>query len=344
MNSENEDFGHEFERQQQQGNEFQCTPLQKSPQQPYGQPQQNKSTLGLVGLILSIVSVFGCGALLAIPGVICCIVCLVKNKKDVKSIVGVVIGAVSMIVWLVIWGLVFNMVVKDHVLEDSRTYYENQIDKKETEENIEKNNDKDTESFLKKEDSKKQNTEKSDEQASNIKAGTDVAGDFDPTNVVYNGNTLQIDVLTATDVQNLLGVQFESKKMDLVINPQYYDWITYHPDDNINHVVYFYFYNNGQEAIKLSDCKLYRVGFESEDYPKGGKLSDWLNADFGSGLNQLSTMEQVKAVLGEPDYTHDSDDGTVHKIEYYKKWDFQYRASFQFNGDGSLSEVYFGIY
>ena len=97
---------------------------------------------GLVGLILSIVSVFGCGALLAIPGVICCIVCLVKNKKDVKSIVGVVIGAVSMIVWLVIWGLVFNMVVKNHVLEDSRTYYENQIDTKETEENIEKNNDK----------------------------------------------------------------------------------------------------------------------------------------------------------------------------------------------------------
>lgn len=88
-------------------------------------------------------------------------------------------------------------------------------------------------------------------------------------------------MLTATNVQNLLGVQFENKKMDLVINPQYYDWITYHPDDNINHVVYFYFYfyfyNNGQEAIKLSDCKLYR-------------------------------------------------------------------ASFQFNGDGSLSEVYFGIY
>ena len=79
------------------------------------------------------VSVFGCGALLASPGVICGIVCLVKNKKDVKSIVGVVIGAVSMIVWLVIWGMVFNMVVKDHVLEDSRTYYENQIDKKETE-------------------------------------------------------------------------------------------------------------------------------------------------------------------------------------------------------------------
>ena len=84
-------------------------------------------------------------------------------------------------------------------------------------------------------------------------------------------------MLTATDVQNLLGVQFESKKMDLVINPQYYDWITYHPDDNINYVVYFYFYNDWQEAIKLSDCKLYR-------------------------------------------------------------------ASFQFNGDGSLSEVYFGIY
>lgn len=327
------------------GNQQQYTGYGPQNMNGYGNPpqmyqQQKKSALGLVGLILTIISLFGCGALLAIPGIICCIIAFVRDKSDKKALVGTIIGIISIILWIVLW-IVFAVSVSNYTLHKIEpTVHElntedTELVEKDTEEDSEiiddTENDKDTEAD--------KNTENVDAQSANEPLGSDVAGDFDPSKVVYKGVTLQMDQLTATEVQNLLGVQFNEKDMNYVVNSQYYSYTTYHVNDSLKEIIYFYFYNDASEAKPLSECKLYRVYF----YTVGENMSDWLDADFGSGLNASSTIDDVKAVLGEPDNTYDSDEFDTHSVEYYKKWDYKYKVSFQYT-EGKLTEVQIGYY
>ena len=72
-------------------------------QQPVYPMMPAKSTLGLVGLILSILSLICCGPILAIPGLICSIIALIKCRGEKRALVGTIIGVISIILWVVLW-------------------------------------------------------------------------------------------------------------------------------------------------------------------------------------------------------------------------------------------------
>lgn len=68
-------------------------------QQSYQDNQNNKNYLSTIALILSIVSCICCCTnwLFSIPAIICAVIALVKNKKDIFAWVSIVISTVSII-------------------------------------------------------------------------------------------------------------------------------------------------------------------------------------------------------------------------------------------------------
>ncbi len=321
-------------------------------QMNYGQPvypvMPAKSTIGLIGLILSILSLICCGPVLAIPGLICSIIAIVKNRGEKRAIVGTIIAAISIILWIILFAtgvvslnsLKFTGVdgVEHDVLneQDSNNDYDynysNNTESNGTDYTYNDTEGNDTES----------NTE-SNQPVGNT--GNDVAGDFDPSTIVYNGIKLEVGTVTATALEGILGYEFDESDMQYVVNPDYYTYTTYYiSKDPYYRIVYFYFYNDTDTAIPMSDCKLYRTDVYASDYFSDDNLAAWANVDLGSGLNQASTIDDVKAVLGEPDVEYDNtEEYGTYEIKYYKQFDYAYVADFSFK-DGALYEVSVGIY
>ena len=311
-----------------------------------------KSTLGLVGLILSILSLICCGPILAIPGFICSIIALLRNKREKRALVGTIIAVISIILWIILWitGIVSvnNLKVTglDGVehdilseLEDTDIDLDNDIEVEPSDSEVEDSLDSignDSETVV-------ENDVTTENNVGNT--GTDVADwEFHPSRVTYNGITLEMGAATATELEEILGYEFNDEDMDYVVNPGYYTYTTYWVErDPYDRIIYFYFYNDTDSAIPMSQCKLFRLNFYSSDYFSDDTLLAWADIDLGSGLNAFSTIDDVLRVLGEPDYTYEDDSYQLKTLEYYKIYDYEYKAEFEFK-DGKLYEITVGIY
>ena len=318
-------------------------------QMTYGQPvypmMPAKSTLGLVGLILSILSVICCGPILAVPALICSVIAIIKNRSDKRAVVGTIIAVISIILWIILFatGMVSLNSLKFTGMDG--TEY-NVIEKQDSDDSNSNGgygyNDTESESN----DYASDDTESSTESSQPVgNTGTDVAGDFDPSTLVYNGIKLEVGTVTATELEGILGYDFDEDDMKYVVNPGYYSYTTYYVSKDPNYrIVYFYFYNDTEDALPLSDCKLYRTNVYASDYFSGDTLAAWADIDLGSGLNQASTIDDVKTVLGEPDVEYDNtEEYGTYEIKYYKQFDYAYVADFSFK-DGVLYEVSVGVY
>lgn len=320
-------------------------------QQPMYPVMPAKSTLGLVGLILSILSLICCGPILAIPGFICSIIALLRNKREKRALVGTIIAVISIILWIILWitGIVSVNSLKvtgiDGVehdilneLEDTNIDLDNDIEVTPSDSEVEDSLDSignDSETVV----------ENDTNTANSVgNTGTDVAGEFHPSRIVYNGITLEMGAATATELEGILGYEFDDSDMDYVVNPGYYTYTTYWVErDPYDRIIYFYFYNDTDSAIPMSQCKLFRLNFYSSDYFSDDTLSAWADLDLGSGLNTYSTIDDVLSLLGEPDYTYEDESYQLKTLEYYKIYDYEYKAEFEFK-NGKLYEITVGIY
>ena len=319
----------------------------------YSQPVYPvKSTIGLIGMIMSILSLICCGPILAIPGAICSIIALIKHKGDKRGIIGIIAAIISMVLWIVLWftGLVsLNSLSltdfdgnKYDIIEDSDDdyIYEDESEDKSkddyyyNDENTENNND-----YIIEEDNK--NSEAGKDKGN---VGTDVATTFHPSSVVYNGIKLDMGGYTASELEDVLGYEFSDDDMKYVLNPGYYYYTTYWVEkDPYDRIIYFYFVNDTDEAIPMSECTLFRINFYSADYFNGDKLADWCNVDLGKDITLNSTWAEIENILGEPDYVYENEDYDTYKVEYYKIYDYEYRVEFDYK-DGKMTELSIGFY
>lgn len=321
-----------------------------------------KSTLGLVGLILSIVSLICCGPVMAIPGLICSIIALVKNKKETRALIGTIIAVISIVLWIILWvtGVVslnkltftdsngneydlleeveddYDYEDDDYVVEDDNDY------------EVEDNNDDYTieeEDIIVEED----NNSEDNEVAGNT--GNDVAASLDPSSVVYNGITLTMGEYTASEIETMLGYDLDDEDMEYVVNPGYYTYATYwveksswdDEEEHFDRIIYFYFVNNTEEAIPMSECVLYKLNFYSSDYFDGDTLADWCNVDLGPEITVNSTVDDIIGVLGEPDSDYENEEYNTCSIKYYEMYDYMWSVEFDFK-DGKMTEITIGAY
>ena len=332
-------------------------------QQPMGQPMGQmvyqqpvypmmpaKSTLGLVGLILSILSLICCGPILAIPGLICSIIALIKCRGEKRALVGTIIGVISIILWVVLW---FTGIVSLNSLsftDFNGNSYDIIEDADDTIENDDYITDDDSDYITDDVQDYTENDSAEDDvvgyepMPEDTDLGIEVVGDFHPSSVVYDGFTFDMGLYTASELESMLGYDFNDEDMDYVLNPGYYSYTTYwvatEPHDRI---IYFYFLNDTDEAIPVSDCKLYRLSFYSADYFNGDTLSDWCDIELGSGITTDSTGDEIIAVLGEPDYEYVGEEYNTYTIEYYKLYDYSYKVEFSYK-DGKMTELTVGGY
>ena len=97
------------------------TPYPYAQQSPYAQPQKdNSKTLGILSIVFSSLSIFCCGAIFSITGIILGIVAVAKNKKSALGWIGLAIGVVALIitiVTLVAMGPQYTQMVEDMMNE-----------------------------------------------------------------------------------------------------------------------------------------------------------------------------------------------------------------------------------
>ena len=349
-------------------------------QQPVYPMMPAKSTLGLVGLILSILSLICCGPILAIPGLICSIIALIKCRGEKRALVGTIIGVISILLWVVLW---FTGIVSlnslsftdpsgndyDIIEEDDDYYYDEDDDYDYEDEDVDnivveeddddvdiivEEDDDDIDIIVEEEEDEvvvEEDAEEHEDNDNTGNVGTDVASKFDPSSVVYNGITLTMGEYTAAELEDVLGYTFDEEDMKYVVNPGYYVYTTYWVeksswDDEVekfNRIIYFYFVNNTDEAIPMSDCVLYRLNFYSSDYFDGDTLADWCNLDLGPEITVNSTVDDIIAVLGEPDSDYENEEYGTCSIRYYKMYDYYYKVEFSYK-DGKMTEVVIGRY
>lgn len=70
----------------------------------YEQTDVNKkkanTNLSLIGLILSVLSLICCGPIMVIPGLICSIIAINRNKKDRRAIIGICFSVTTILFWI----------------------------------------------------------------------------------------------------------------------------------------------------------------------------------------------------------------------------------------------------
>ena len=117
----------------------QVPPTQQPPQMPYQQypyqaaPVQEKNNkglvLGIISIVLSAIGCCGCAFFTTIPGAICGLIGVIRNKKSVVSWIGLVLGVLFSIAWVAYFVYVFsNPDLLREILEQSGTYDQETIE------------------------------------------------------------------------------------------------------------------------------------------------------------------------------------------------------------------------
>lgn len=161
---------------------------------------------------------------------------------------------------------------------------------------------------------------------------------------VVNGSTLTFGITKPADVEKLFGQKFykSEENLELVINPNYYDSLHIDLGDTI---VYAYFANFTDEAIALKDCTLYRFLLEADGYTSGGVIDNSISYNIGNVITPNITEDQLLKLLGEPNYTYNSDNYSLTKHQFdlplgVSYFETEYELEVGFNPNGIYTVKY----
>lgn len=325
------------------------------------QPQK-RSSVGLVGLILSIVGLVCCGQILQIPGLICSIIGIKKDKSDKRALVGIIISAVGILLWTL---LMINGVatIKSEInkipggdLDLGDIYSDENAYTDDRYADTEDVYDDDSLGVVPSTEDSDYDYEDSDESHSSIYDDWDDEDDnsendevknynsnVDPTNIMVTGANLVFGKDTAEDVFNKTDLQFNDEDLESVIEPDVIGYVTAYIQNDKKNVAYFYFCNTTDKERPLRECTLHKIDFVAVEYQNGNSLDQWLDGILDGGIDTRATLEKVEDILGEPDNSYDDDDTGVHTVEYYKQFDQDYKLSFGYY-NGKMYEMEVGKY
>lgn len=330
------------------------------------QPQK-RSTVGLVGLILSIVGLVCCGQILQIPGLICSIIGIKKDKSDKRALVGIIISAVGILLWtlLMINGAAtiksqLNKIPGDIVLENDLdlgdTYSDENAYTDDRYADTENVYDDDSLGVVPSTEDSDYDYEDSDDSHSSIYDDWDDEDDnsdndevknynsnVDPTKIMVIGTDIVFGKDTAKDVVQRTGLQFTDEDLNSVIEPDEIGYATAYIQNDNKNVAYFYFCNTTDKARPLRECTLHKIDFVAAEYQNGNSLDQWLDGILDGGIDTRATLEKVEDILGEPDNSYNDDDTGVQIVEYYKQFDQDYKLSFGYY-NGKMYEMEVGKY
>ena len=324
------------------------------------QPQK-RSNVGLVGLILSIVGLVCCGQILQIPGLICSIIGIKKDKSDKRALAGIIISAVGILLWTL---LMINGVatIKSEInkipggdLDLGDIYSDENAYTDDRYADTEDVYDDDSLGVVPSTEDSDYDYEDSDESHSSIYDDWDDEDDnsdndevknynspVDPTNIMVTGTNLVFGKDTAEDVSNKTALHFNKEDLESVIEPDEIRYATAYIQDNEKNVAYFYFCNTTDKARPLRECTLHKIDFVAAEYQNGNSLDQWLDGSLDGGIDTRATLEKVEDILGEPDNSYDDDTG-VQIVEYYNQFDQDYKLSFGYY-NGKMYEMEVGKY
>ena len=325
------------------------------------QPQK-RSNVGLVGLILSIVGLVCCGQILQIPGLICSIIGIKKDKSDKRALAGIIISAVGILLWTL---LMINGVatIKSEInkipggdLDLGDIYSDENAYTDDRYADTEDVYDDDSLGVVPSTEDSDYDYEDSDESHSSIYDDWDDEDDnsdndevknynspVDPTNIMVTGTNLVFGKDTAEDVSNKTALHFNKEDLESVIEPDEIRYATAYIQDNEKNVAYFYFCNTTDKARPLRECTLHKIDFVAAEYQNGNSLDQWLDGSLDGGIDTRATLEKVENILGEPDDSYDDDDTGVQIVEYYNQFDQDYKLSFGYY-NGKMYEMEVGKY
>ena len=170
-----------------------------------------------------------------------------------------------------------------------------------------------------KEEKEEKTEEKTEEKKETKKKSSKVSANKEDFEFAINGNVLSLPC-TIADLEDV-GFKMDDKKKDLIMNPNYKDNDSLNygdPDDYIYVVVSFY--NDTEKPIKYSECKVDGISFYDRDEVNTYEIV--------GGLKIGSTMDEVKAVFGEPERSYFGDNG-------YASFDYELE-----NEDSFIHEKY----
>lgn len=325
------------------------------------QPQK-RSSVGLVGLILSIVGLVCCGQILQIPGLICSIIGIKKDKSDKRALAGIIISAVGILLWTL---LMINgaATIKSEInkipgggLDLGDTYSDENAYTDDRYADTEDVYDDDNLGVVPSTEDSDYDYEDSDESHSSIYDDWDEEDDnsendevknynstVDPTNIMVTGANLVFGKDTAEDVFNKADLHFNDEDLKSVIEPDVIGYVPAYIQNNAKNVAYFYFCNTTDKARPLRECTLHKIDFVAVEYQNGNSLDQWLDGILDGGIDTRATLEKVEDILGEPDNSYDDDDTGVQIVEYYKQFDQDYKLSFGYY-NGKMYEMEVGKY
>lgn len=326
------------------------------------QPQK-RSSVGLVGLILSIVGLVCCGQILQIPGLICSIIGIKKDKSDKRALAGIIISAVGILLWtlLMINGVAtirssINNKMPGGDLDLGDIYSDENAYTDDRYADTEDVYDDDNLGVVPSTEDSDYDYEDSDESHSSIYDDWDDEDDnsennevknynshVDPTNIMVTGANLVFGKDTAEDVFKKTDLQFNDEDLKSVIEPDVIGYVPAYIQDNVKNVAYFYFCNTTDKAKPLRECTLHKIDFVAAEYQNGNSLDQWLDGILDGGIDTRATLEKVEDILGEPDNSYNDDDTGVQIVEYYKQFDQDYKLSFGYY-NGKMYEMEVGKY
>lgn len=116
--------------------------------------------------------------------------------------------------------------------------------------------------------------------------------------LILNGVRLTMIDMTATDVEEALGIDFDDEIMAKEIKQSKYECITYHPGGNEDYIANFYFFNVKKDPRAVADCILCGVQLHNSKYLEGETLAKFATFDVGSGITEKTTEDELVEILG----------------------------------------------
>jgi hypothetical protein len=194
-------------------------------------------------------------------------------------------------------------------------------------------------------DTDDENNEDSVSANSNTVAENTFTGDLIANKqIAINGQVLTLSETTATEVENLLGIQFDNNDMHDELESNYYTYVTWDVDDDYDCTAYFYFYNPDDSGTRtVADCVLYKVRLTSFAYSDGVGLNNFLTFNMPGNITESSSIDDIFAVYSS-DYDYDYEGDYYHEYQYYSRDDAGYSVStsFEVMNNGQICEVCMG--
>ena len=329
-------------------------------------PQSGSQSV--IALVLSILSIVCCcGPFTAIPGLIVGLMAKKKNPADSKATASVIISIIGLVLFVI--GIIvqvatgaFSSLKQDKSdsynsgyeadINDPSASYEEDLDSAfgVTPDDADTDTNTDTDGIDANTEETVEQSELNTEESSNsdtsstLQSGTDKAGsEVNPLVIVVNG--IKVDMsqgLLPADVEKLFNIEFDEEDLGFILNESQYKCITYKATDNWD-TIEFDFLNDTSEAKPVSECKLMQIELEANGYLDGDTISSWATFDIGAGLTEKSTADDFKAVLGDPDYTYESESYDSNQYDWYKQYGYDYLVRVGSNSNGIYS-ITAGLY